>query len=651
MILRKLNKTSSFGKKIALASLVVLAVVMSPIKSYAVGDYGEGSGQPGDPTMSKTSEVGSPVTLTFNDNSEHLKPYYDSINGNRIFLTKYKGFTFFGVVPPSGREGETSINSYSQMYENRFSQSSPSYRYGSKVRVNDLSGASMGNDLEYRYLGYSSYGDPISNPYFRPDVTSSASPGTYKYDIYPWLYTAKCPGGGSIWDNNDFPSSYQKKIGALNLLMAQEESMRMSGWTAESWVAWLSLRTDPSRQSAVFIGTRGGGTYYRDLAVVGPRKNLRVISETVREKSTGNIVGTYTRNSTDANAYTPSYSVPGMLTMDSDYTVTVEVKNMSDTVTELDPSKLDVGWASGSTFSCQETTYADNTYSNTETQSGTIAPQSVKTFTWDFTVNESFSKGARVTANISGYHNFAGDNDETNDDFACLAFKVSDPLGPAGNLGLEYIKLVDDNNKVVSHPTPGESYRIRYYVSYTGPTYRQWKKPKGEPGYWYYPKYNMPLTTVIDSNIPSAYGWNFTQKEVIPMKHSLENGDIITYTTTKKRIYEVPIIKTTGTLPNSCKIADRFEKSPDVPVVRNQLSAVWHELYDLSVSNVKVTPLTERPYVAGYQTFAVTYDIKSVAPSWLKTYEKDTTTVVALKNQSISTKVHVVKGDNTKITE
>lgn len=614
-------KIKNVGKLLTFASLIALTLVMSPIKAY-------GYGQVGDPATSKLSEIdGMPIKLQFNSNDPTRKNYYESGGrSNRLYLTAYKGFTFFGLLPPSALAGETNNTSYGQMYENYYNSSGASSKTGSKVRVNDLSGATTGNNTEWRYLGYSSYGDSISNPYFRPDATSSATPGSYRYDIHPWNYS-KCPGGQSIWDDELRPIYYNKKLDALRKLLIQEPTMQSySEW---SWAEYLSLRTDPSIQSAVFIGTRGGGTYYRDLAVVGNVPNLRVISTIVKDKATGNVVGSYTRNADDPNNYTPSVNVFGQLEMDSEYTVTVQVKNMSDEATSLNPSLLDVGYGKGKTFSANTTDYSDNQYSNTLSESGIYSPQSVKTYSWDFTVDESFGKGARVTANINGGHYNAGDNYEVKDDFACIPFKVDNPNGQLGNLGIDKIKLVGTDGREYDRATPGQEYKIRYYVDYTGDDVKEaiyrtevyYTHSTDSDGHrhshrhtrqvfdhWEFPKQTIKLKAEIDRNVPNIYAFSDVFTETLSKTTEVHEGDSYTFTTSEYRMYEVPVIRTTGTISGLSSI-EQNDYSIEIGGVGKSLSAQWHDYYDFKVSNVRILPVTETPYVAGYQTFAVQYRI------------------------------------------
>ncbi|OAA87783.1 hypothetical protein WY13_01898 [Clostridium ljungdahlii] len=156
-------------------------------------------------------------------------------------------------------------------------------------------------------MGYSSLGNEISNPYFPPDHTSNATPGDYGYDLSPWTYSLACPSGDTKWDNPDDDAYYPVKLDALRKLIQQEPTMNAT--CAETWAKYLSLRSDPTMTTAVFVGSIGGGTYYGDLVLResdNDIRNLRIVYEVVKDKETGAILGTFTRNAHNPDNYIPS---------------------------------------------------------------------------------------------------------------------------------------------------------------------------------------------------------------------------------------------------------------------------------------------------------------------------------------------------------
>lgn len=669
--IKTINKKSLIGKTLALTSLVALTLLVSPIKAHAWGVLG-------DPSTSKLTSVAETPTglsskMSFNDYGENQKNWYEGSGktSNIVFLQGYKGVTWYSPIPLPDNSPETETRAYDDFYENIWNGSGgTSFKDYSKSRVNYLNsdnieygdgydnmfGRYKGQNGEWRFMGYSSCGTDISNPYFPPDGYSDATPGNYGYDITPWIYYNGCNSTASIWDNADDSRNYPMKLDALRKLIQQEDTMKP--WSAESWAPYLSLRSDPFATSAVFVGTRDNGAWYRDLVVKGPVKNLRVVSETVADKNTGTIVGTFTRNDNDPDTYTPTI-MDGTLDIGGEYTVTVKVKNMSDTASVTNPSKLDVGYGTGSVADSNNPNFSDNQYDETLTND-IYAPQETKEYTWNFTVDEQFKKKARVTAVIDAEHQLNGDNLDGNDDTAWIKFKIA---GLVGSFGTDYIKLVDKNGVEHDKAQPGQQYKIRYYIHYTGAdikyaVYRTCSHKTYSHqvfDHWVWPYVDIPLKAEIDRNIPPVYQFAEVYKEDIPKRSQVHNGDTFVYTTKEYRMYEVPVFRTKAIVDPKI---DEFDKSqdtgdtlPDIDTSDNTLSAEWHEFYDLIVSNVRVKPITETPYVPGYQTFAVQYDIESKAPTWFGTYEVDTNTMVVIKGQQFPMKVHVQRGLNTNITE
>lgn len=429
------NKKILTAKTLTFASLLSLSMMFSVVKVSAIGNYGE----PGQSKLSPVSGItlanGTSTTMEFNGGlGASQKGYYDSIgtgrNSNKVFLTGYKGITWYSPVPIPGKAQDSQIVSYGQVRENTNS-SGVKFKAKSKLNVNSLASGNViygkgitntsmyyvGQNGEWRYMAYSSGGDSISNPYFPPDVTSNKTVGNYAYDDSPWNYNNGCPGGMSIWDNVDSGVFHQYKLDMIGRLRIQEPSMNLASSQNSYWARKLSLRSDPSVQSSVFVGTRNNGTYYRDVTLMDNNyKNLRVIKEVVKDKETGNIVGTYTRNSTDAGNFTPTISVLGTLGLNKQYTVTVDVINMSTTATISNPSLLDVGYGTQSVWNSNVADFSDNQHKRTINKDIVYAPKETKTFTWDFTVDNTFSNKARVTALINGIHHSNADNLDGNDD-------------------------------------------------------------------------------------------------------------------------------------------------------------------------------------------------------------------------------------------
>lgn len=681
------DKKSLLGKALALASLTLISLTLTSIKVNAVQGL---PGQSNDARDKLTAQAISPdgivTRASFNWNAPGHTSWYDGVGGrsNQVFLSSYKDFTVYSIIPQPANYNYSNTRNNGQMYEN--ANVDPGYIqayglvYGSpnfknwSTDLNDISlssarqGAGVTNQTspykgvngEWRYIGYSSYGDDIGNPYFPSDCPPDyyEQTGDYNYQPNPWNHPIGCPSGATKWDDQS-TLQFESKLYALDLLLQQEPTMAAVKADRYWWAKRLSLRNDPRITSAVFKGSNG--PMYRTVVLKEPPNlvhNLRVISQVVTEKKTGKIMGQYTLNE-DPKNYIPVRSNPTEpLEAGEEYTVTVKVKNMSKLATVSKSSLLDTGCGYGSAYNSGLLGFSDNQIQSTlESEGiyeGTYKGNETKEFSWTLGVGEEFGKKLRVTAMIDNIHNINGDNLDGNDDTADLYFKVK---GVGGNFGLQYIKLVGRDGKEYDRATPGEDYKIRYYVHYKGsdikiPIYRTvcgkhscWSVFD----HWYYPIKYIPLDVEIDRNIPPVHRYADIYKEVIPKSDEVHNDWTYVYTTKDYRTYEVPIIRTTATL--SSYLTDIEKAFDDSDSADNQLSAEWHELYDLSVSDLKITPITETPYQPGYQYFAVQYTINSKAPTWLPSYEKDVRTMIALGNGSpVSFVDHVARGGNTLIT-
>ena|GEM_PF-5926927 len=683
------NKKKIISKSLAILSLSVLSLSLFSIKANALGSLPVGSSGGSKLDAVSVPTNGFILRKQFNNLGQTQKNWYQSGGRtNLVFYSSYKGFTFYSPVPLPADAPYSTNRSYGQMYENANKTTSvpaswtlvdKSYpnlkKYSAPANDVSLNNLSQGMGItntyapykgvngEWRYLGYSSFGNEIVNPYFPSDNSVNYTTGNYPYDTNPWVSSLACPGGKSIWDYTTDNITYEQKLDAIYQLLQQQPTMRAKSTDLNYWANRLSLRTDPIVTSAVFVGTRNNHNQYRAVSVISKANNLRVTSEVVKDKATGAIIGSYTRNSTDPNNFNPTTYVADKLKVGNEYTVTVQVKNMSDKATITNPSVIDVGTGTGSAYNSNTLDFSDNQYKANVTLNSVYSAGETKTFTWDLAIPEDAGSGMRVTALIDQIHNENGDNTDPNDDTANIPFQIT---GGGGNFGIKSIKLVDKNGVEQDKATPGEDYKIRYYVHYTGedvkiPIYRtEYYSYTGADGqshtssytvfdHWYYPVEYLPLYSTIYRNIPPVYSYADVRSTTIDDYDTVVNGKTYIYTTSTYQTYEVPVIKTTASLSS---YMTSIEKDPtSANPSDNSLSAEWHEIYDLSVNNVKVLPITETPYTAGYQTFAVQFDINSKAPSWLNTYEKDASVVVALGNQTTPIKVHLTKGSNTLITQ
>jgi len=690
------DKKSRLSKALTVAFIVAIGLSASSVKVNAIGSVNI----IGSPENSKldaftTSDDGTITRATFNSNGQTYADWYNNQgDSSMVFLRSYKRFTYYSPMPAPGDANLSNIRSFAQDYENAnqdpggvsetwtlYDPSYPNFKVYS-ANANDTSTDNLssgggtfnavepysGTSGEYRYLGYSSFGSTVTNPYFPSDYNSHYNTIDYGYDESPWDMAIACPGGASVWDNPENPQMYNEKIEAIYLLEQQHPEMSQL-YDLTDWAKHLSLRTDPTKTSAVFVGSRGGHSYYRTLVLEGDPRNLRVVSTVVRDKATNEIMGYDNMNADDPNNYTHSLNAIKPLVVGDDYTVEVTVKNMSNIPTTSNPSLIDGGYGYGAAATSSVYGFADNQFQTVAEQDSVYAGGAEKTFTWDLSFDESVGKALRVTSVIDKVHFENAENLDSQDDTSNILFKVQLPT-PTGNYGTTYVKLVDKNGTEQDRATPGEDYKIRYYVNYTGPdikvaVYRTetWTTTSHSSDgsshtthhsrqvfdHWDYPVKSIPLNAEIDRNIPPVHGYADIYKETVPKSSSVHHGDTFVYTTKAYRTYEVPIIKTTAQASSTLSTIAQDDYSSQFG--RHAIGAEWHEFYDFAVSNVVIKPVSETPYKPGYQTYAVQYKITNKTPNWVPPYEKDVHTAIKLGNgQVMYFTDHVAQEDNTNIT-
>jgi hypothetical protein len=666
---------SLIGKALTLASLTLIALSLSTVKVSAIGSVPAGSRSALDPIS--TSDDGTMTRAKFNSrNGSNLPSWYGS---DAIFLQLYKGITFYSPVPAPEDVEYSSKRSFAQSYENSnidpgsvpnswtlYTTSYKNYKIYSAplndTSLDNLTGGGTYNAVapfagswgEYRYLGYTNFGSSINNPYFPSDYNSHYTAGNYGYDDEPWWMSMACPGNASVWDDTS-SEWYGDKINAISLLLSQNPDMGYyGGWDPYGWANKLSLRTDPTKTSPIFVGTRGGHSFYRTLTVADNNgQNLRIVSTTVRDKQTGDLMGYYTMNPNDPNNYGIGKEAIKPLIPGDKYTVEVQIKNMSTIPTKSDPSLVDVGFGYGSVATSSVAGFTDNQFKDVLESDGTYGGLETKTFNWDLAFDENVGKALRVTAMIDQVHNDNAENLDRNDDTSNILFKVA---VPPGNIGTTAIKLVGTDGREYTQAKPGADYKIRYYVGYSGAdikkaiyrTYSHGDHSHTVFDHWEFPKKSIPLNIEIDRNIPPVHGFADVYKETIPKTSEIHAGDTYVYTTKAFRTYEVPIIKTLAQA--SSVLSSIVQDDNSKQYGSHALYAEWHEAYDFSVSSVTVKPVSETPYQAGNQTYAVQYTITNKTPSWIPPYEKDVHTVIKLGSQTMYFTDHVAQGDNKNIT-
>lgn len=574
--------------------------------------------------------------------SKNTKSYLAIEKGWNGSLTNFTNRTNQPNV--SGRANSASADSTGILYDNRL----------------DVHG-------NWRYIGYNIAGEALNNPFFISDSVISAphhsdqqivSKGLhgltfgqsvnnlktvnnkyYQYDE-PTFYAVKKAAlsrllelipeyktgqmkyvTGNIGSTSTYPTSQTKNLTASST----------STLTVEHWASALNLMTNPLIETPMFEGYRvetisSSTDRLRYIEVTAPTapeltNDLR-LNKIIVKDSSGSVIATFTRNGSSYTSNVVKQVVPG-----NKITVSYEIENIGTKTTTINPSTLDsgIGINSGALANDYNNRYNNNIQNNKLTASGTISPGATKTFTTSYTVPENTQSSFRVTGNISeDYKDFDGTYDNN---WGHVITGVAH-----GDTAVTNIELIDKDGNVIDdsrYMKPGEDYKVRYTVKYSGPDRES--------------STNIKLSTTIKRWLPSGNSevtsnYSFSKNDVY-----LKDGDTFTFET-GYITFEVPKVETSATIsiPNS---------SMNSNTSNDTASKAWAYNYDVVLSNVRVYNNNERPTQDGYITLGVKYDIDVIAPTQTPYFEVDLKTNITLPSgQVIQFTDHVAKGSNKDIT-
>lgn len=582
-----------------------------------------------------------PVYITYNASPQ--KTWYDSIGITRLYEeyheNKFLWYSPTEQVPALMRNSNTD---HSLIYENNLVRSGTDYAYlvqpgqtgiwqnlklgsmdpgyqtrdhyngdnsGTTTIVNTSKlGAYFGKNYEFRYLGTSDAGLPISNPYFPSDVPS----GDHESDWNPlkkdwWNYPWKAVEGHpakttpSPWDVSpeQDPERFERKVQwfiryllpANNNLRRPERSERED---AVYYAKKFSLLNNPDHSTGVVTGWHGSGYFATFVTQPPPRNNLRVIEYKVTDKATGEVVGLMTANANNNDNINRKWEINNQkVSVGDTLVITAKVKNMDQRpkfqgrstrytpirmmqMAAFDEDSLVLGkWSTAIT---EDVIPKDRTSKIEVGQ--TVVFDKMKddstgqTMQWEFkvpfTVKKEFVLGAEVSPGFKKYN----DNIYTGDDDGRLRFKIKQE-----DIGLvcSSVELVNQMGQVTEDVVPGMSYDVRIKV----------KKMKGSRLVGDPKDYYNPYAAVSASFDDGASV--YVDHEKASATESLKKEGDTTVITIKNAI--TPVVPTIN-----AKIGIHwFNASPDFgnqssDRTNDNCSKVWRSKNNLSVSNFKILP-------------------------------------------------------------
>lgn len=509
----------------------------------------------------------------------------------------------------------------------------------------------IGKNYEWRYLGYSSDGNIVGNPYFPPDYPSKPdwSPSKKLWIWQPW---ADGSANGSKWDEDSQQSQYDRDAARKDKWLAElffeqnpwflltkksgETDEQLKLRSAKYWHDAMLIKTNPEWSTGVVQMYHNGdypnedGLWYMLWTMKTPDKpNLRITTYKIIDTETNKVVGSVTRNGSsnkNLNTYT-KVDKDFMLERGKEYKIVADVKNMpvekAGKDTKITPLGLDLHIAYDNDADLINE-YTESHYVEKEAaQSGApknneskIAYNKVVQFDknregaeWTFTVPENpnvAKKKMKVRVEIPLAHYIAGENAITEDDFAELVLPIEqEDFGT-----LETANLLKDGVPV-DEVNSETTYDLQFFV------YKPYgKTPVGDLNNLATNPF-ASLQVVVKNNLGSKV-YTATAKKV------LNKGQTI--------LIEVKGVKT-GTLPwleAEWQVRQIHRDLAQSVILTNDgpYKQRWESEINISVQNFKVEPQVihrGQHQPAGAENLVVSYEVMNANPDALS---KEVETVI-----------------------
>ena len=558
---------------------------------------------------------------------------------------------------------------------------------------------------EWRYLGLSAKGELVVNPYFPSDSLHfrGNSPASY----YDWRYTP--------WDDSDpegderskYSSSQRPNILRQDKELFIEEYGEPSIYNKDQYLEEkrnlirdmvnrgelfatngdinrltdrFMLLTNPRRDTPILVGQRKSSTASRRIVFLKPTRDLYVKKMIVRDMK-GNTIATANG---DING---NFTINGdtiALKRGRQYTCSIILSNGSNSEMIKDTLQANFGYRYGSDSFDKKRPYYNLPYRDSldiGNKGGLISAMhsDSQEFTFAFAVPTNFNESfIDLYGYVGGVHTGI-DNLDYSNDIGAVRLKVSPELMlQAGDIEVSRIELIDSNGNVVYRknadgsetikkaPKPGQIYSIKYTATYTGEDrlYYEWVSSipdnphttanEYRPGYFLPPvllKYEVPIKyeytrkvqdTLSDDTISKSGKFvDSNGSTQIPMSRNKEMSFTI-----NNVMLEHPFISTYFEVAsNSTEINGDLSN--------DRLDTVVRDVYDISISNVKILPQTE--YIGNEDkniTYNVIYDATLNVPDYVTAndYRTQIETSINVNGKVVTVIDQLEIGTNTGIS-
>lgn len=518
-----------------------------------------------------------------------------------------------------------------------------------------------GTSGEYRYIGYSSDGIAITNPYMPSDYPINETPGTYAYKVIlppgtpaNTLISSKFSKYSEAFDDSRDKVRYGYKIEAIKKLL-NDTSNGMSKVSTDPnyWAQRLSLRNDPRYDTPIFLGIRNDNAYY--IEIVGPSP-VSMISDLIMQK-----ISIYDDNGTandysddifissaERNPTTGNITRVGDVTLENNRTYRVETKVYNDSVekTKLVPALVDIQVLTDRNYSKYP---IENGTWNTNKLPGGIPAKSTGTFNYTIFIPDTVGSNVAIHDRVNKSHFSYGDNIESSNDNLSLTFTVIN--GDGGDLEAVDSYLVDTNGNKVSYVIPGNEYYINYDVVYKGEsqyayTLKGYDSSTGSP---IYEKKLKKFYIQGSGNYKTLAGFNEEVDVGFSKYATNDKGEIYVTLTDGEKLK----FKSDKIFVSNPRIESTFKITTGGSINVNRRNDMFNfsyiDEYDIKVTNIEVCPKSFSPRDLTKVNAVVKYTINYTIPEKLKQHKPVilVTNTVIIDNKSYTFTDAVVPGDNT----
>lgn len=495
-------------------------------------------------------------------------------------------------------------------------------------------GRYKGNRGQWRYIGYSTAGNSITDSIFPNDRKSGYTTlANYRFVVNPW----NTGNPVAAFTKFDAPNYNATKTALVTQLMARYQQLytnmaRFVGNNRNAQisraVSSFSMRNAPNQgTNVVFNGVQKGGVYYYTLETKGDnrnQRNLAVQKISVKDEE-GHEIGLYTRNGSDFSTAQARGLVPG-----EKIKVDITVKNTSSYTTALNPTEILSGFAVDANASSTNQSITSNNCVAVKdlTSPGTVGAGRTKTFSTEYQVpnNGKFA----VKAVVSTKHSGVGDNMNGADDSGKIMF---DRIKASGNFTAKDIVLVDKAGKEVANAQPGQAYKVRYKYLYKGDNAVVNISAKLSYG----------ITRTLPSKSSDGTSGFVSLNNFKPM-----NGQTYSFTTDDYITYE------TGVLTTNASITGGMSTSALVYNTNKADDGITKDFtgdYDIAVTDVKLVPTKTLDVTPGKLKYLVKYNVDYDVPDWVPNVEKDIEVKINVDGNIFTTTQHIKDGDNPNVSD